>query len=395
MPRSLFCRSALSVILLLGALTNASVVAGSERVALIHTPEAGIQPQAVVDDLGTLHLIYYSGNADGGDVFYVKQNPGASSFSTPLRVNSNPDSAMAVGSIRGAQLAVGRHQRPHVAWDGLGKGAARVPGGKDKTHAPMLYARLNDAGSRFEPERNVINYAFGLDGGGSVAADPKGNVYVTWHGSSLSNTNGEAGRAVYIARSSDVGRTFQAETPATSQPTGACGCCGMKAFADSSGAVYLLYRSASEMVNRSEMLLISPRPNADFVVANAHPWRTGSCPMSSAGLSEGKDGALAAWETTGQVYFASVNGSTQQLSPPQSPAGTGKRKHPIAVSNKRGEILLAWTEGTGWAKGGAVAWQLYDSAGKPTADKGRVEGVPVWGLVTAYAKPDQSFMIIY
>ena len=169
----------------------------------------------------------------------------------------------------------------------------------------------------------------------------------------------------------------------------------MKALADSSGAVYVLYRAASEMVNRSEMLLISPHPNADFVIAHAHAWRTGSCPMSSAALSEGKEGALAAWETAGQVYFAQVNRSTQQLSPPQSPAGTGKRKHPIAVSNKRGEVLLAWTEGTGWAKGGSVHWQLFDSAGKATAEKGRAEGVPIWGLVTAYAKPDESFVIVY
>jgi DNA-binding beta-propeller fold protein YncE len=42
----------------------------------------------------------------------------------------------------------------------------------------MLYARLDDAGTAFEPQRNLIQVAAGLDGGGSVAADQAGNVYV-------------------------------------------------------------------------------------------------------------------------------------------------------------------------------------------------------------------------
>jgi len=36
---------------------------------------------------------------------------------------------------------------------------------------PMLYTRLNDAGTAFEAERDLITVARGLDGGGSVAAD--------------------------------------------------------------------------------------------------------------------------------------------------------------------------------------------------------------------------------
>ena len=41
---------------------------------------------------------------------------------------------------------------------------------------------LSDEGSAFEPQRNVMQFAEGLDGGGSVAADVQGNVYVAWHG---------------------------------------------------------------------------------------------------------------------------------------------------------------------------------------------------------------------
>jgi hypothetical protein len=260
--------------------------------------------------------------------------------------------------------------------------------------APMLYTRLNDAGTAFEPERDVITKARGLDGGGSVAADEMGNVYVFWHAPKPGNTNGEAGRAVFFARSTDEGKTFAPEKLATDKPTGACGCCGMKAFADNRGNMFALYRAASEKVNRDEVLLVSRNSGKDFEIAFSHPWKVASCPMSSAFFSESKAGVLASWETEGKVYFARVDPKTLKVSEPVSPPGTTRRKHSVAVGNPQGEVLLAWAEGTGWQKGGAVAWQLYDKAGNPT-EKGRADGVPVWGLVSAFAKQDGSFVIVY
>jgi hypothetical protein len=44
---------------------------------------------------------------------------------------------------------------------------------------------------------------------------------------------------------------------------------------------------------------------------------------------------------------------------------------------------------------GTVAWHVYDKDGKVTAEKGRSDGVPVSSLVSAFAKPDVSFVIVY
>jgi hypothetical protein len=309
-------------------------------------------------------------------------------------VNSQKGSAIAAGSIRGAQLAVGKNGRAHVAWDGMGKGAAKVNiGGKDV--APLLYTRLNEAGTAFEPERNILTYTAGLDGGSSVAADLQGNVYVTWHGSAPDNQDKEAGRAVFVARSTDEGKTFQREKPAVAKKTGACGCCGMRAFADSQGAVYILYRAATDMMERGETLLVSPKPGADFAVAYSHPWKAMTCPMSSATLTEGKTGVLAAWETADQVYFASIDPKTMQVSRPIAPLAGAKKKHPVAVANANGETLFVWTEGTGWAKGGSVVWQIFDQDGKPIGEKGRAPGVPVWSLPTGFTRADGGFVIVY
>src|SRR5262249_43885903 len=46
----------------------------SRGVELLRTPDGGIQPQAVVDAKGTLHLIYFKGDkAEAGDLFYVRR----------------------------------------------------------------------------------------------------------------------------------------------------------------------------------------------------------------------------------------------------------------------------------------------------------------------------------
>ena len=84
---------------------------------------------------------------------------------------------------------------------------------------------------------------FGLDGGGTLAADSLGNVYVAWHGKIGGAVDGEAGRQVWLAVSHDDGKTFAAEVPAGGTPTGACGCCGMAMFATSDGTLLALART--------------------------------------------------------------------------------------------------------------------------------------------------------
>jgi len=362
------------------------------KVALIRTPDDGIQPQAAVDANGTLHLIYFKGNQGGGDIFYVRREKVREGFSPPIRVNQMPASAIATGTIRGAHLAVGKNGRVHVSWMG-GSGATRAQvNGKEVT--PMLYTRLNDAGTTFEPERNLITSAAGLDGGGTVAADADGNVYVAWHASAPGNEQGEAGRAVFVARSGDDGKTFERESRAYPKPTGACGCCGMRAFADSTGTLYILYRAANE-ISRDMTLLVSRDRAASFERTTVSKWLIKGCPMSSCSFAEGSGGVLAASEKNERVYFNVINPMPLALSKPVSGPGSGKSKHPVLAANSKGDVLLAWTEGTAWQKGGALAWQLFDKEGRPAAEIGRTNGVPVWGLPAAFARPDGNFAIIY
>jgi hypothetical protein len=384
-------RSAFLVALILGTLALPAAAADGKPTVL-RTPDRGIQPQAVVDAKGVLHLIYFKGKEAEGDLFYVRREPDKDKFSEPIRVNSQEASAIATGTIRGGHIALGKDGRVHVAWNGSGKARPQAPNNGN----PMLYSRLDETSKAFEPQRNLMKQTYILDGGGTVGADEKGNVYVAWQARKVGSEAGEANRQVWVAKSTDDGKTFSTEVLANKQPTGACGCCGMRGFVDSKGALHLLYRSASG--GTRDMYLLSSKDQAkSFQSSMLQKWKIDICPMSSEAFAEGPKGVLAAWQTEEQVYFATLKPGTNEIGKPQGAPGTGpKRKHPALAVNDKGETILVWTEGTEWNKGGSLAWQVYDAAGKPTEQKGRLDGgVPVWGLPTVVATPAGEFIIIH
>ena len=358
-------------------------------VSTARVPDGGFQPQAAADAKGTIHLIYFTGEAMHGDVEYVRSGDGGETFSKPIRVNSQEGSVVATGTVRGAHMALGKGGRVHVAWMGSGKAAPKA-GHKS---SPMLYTRLNDAGDAFEPQRNLIQKRPGLDGGGSVAADERGNVYVAWH--APKDGEGEENRHVWVTRSKDDGRTFGPEVAANPKPTGVCACCGMRIFA-SDGGVHILYRGATKTVNR-DMHLLSSRDNAQtFEIAKVHPWKVGKCVMSTASFGSGAADTLAAWETREQIYFAKVSQNSSTAAAESHAPGDGpNRKHPSVAAGRDGRFVVAWTEGTGWNKGGKVRWQLFASDGTPEGEAGEAGGLSAWGVPAALALPDGSFRVIF
>ncbi len=379
-----------SLIAAAGLAVPALHAAIDQKVTILRTPNGGIEPQAAVDERGKLHLIYFKGDPNGGDLYYVRREAGKEAFSAPIRVNSHAGSAVATGSVRGVHLAIGRSGRIHVSWMGSKTAEPKGPGGA----TPMLYTRTNDTNNGFEPERNVMQFAAGLDGGGSIAADRSGNVYVTWHAGD--ERQGEAKRQVWVARSTDDGRTFSRETPAFAKPTGACGCCSMRAFTDNRENLYLLYRSATQLVHRDMYLLCSTDHGRDFSGQMLQPWKINACPMTTSSISQEGDRVLVAWETAGQVYYSEVAPGTSKFSTPIAAPGTsGKRKYPAVAGNQKGETILAWTEGTGWKKGGSLAWQVFDAKGTPVGEPGNAPGVPVWGLPSVVSLPGGGFTIFY
>jgi hypothetical protein len=83
------------------------------------------------------------------------------------------------------------------------------------------------------------------------------------------------------------------------------------------------------------------------------------------------------------------------LAPVAAPGMGENRKYPAVAGNAQGETIFVWTEGMGWKKGGGVAWQVYDKDGHATVEQGKADGVPVWSLVAAYARPDGTFVVLF
>lgn len=377
--------------------------APGDPVRLVRVPNQGLQPQTFGEPGGVLHMLYFEGDPRQGDLYYSRSEDAGMTFASPLRVNSQEGSAIAIGTIRGGQLAVGKGGRVYAAWNGSDRAQPEGVLNPDsgKPGAPMLYARLNERRTAFEPQRNLMLHSFGLDGGGSIAADRDGHVYVAWHGIGDSGPTGagqegEARRSVWITKSTDHGRTFLKEAKAWPEETGACGCCGMKLFAGPQGDVLGLYRSATASVHRDIYLLNSSDRGRSFQGTLLQKWEINACPMSSMDLAANAGVVAAAWETGGQVFWTHVSepeGRAGQIIP--APGHGKNRKHPRLAVNNRGEVLLVWTEGTGWQKGGSFAWQVFDRSGRPVSELGQAPGIPAWSFAAAAVRPDDGFTIVY
>ena len=298
-------------------------------------------------------------------------------------------SAIAAGTIRGAQAALGKDGLVHVIWNGSN---AKLPQG---SHMPLLYTRSTDGGNTFEPQR-ALSGDWPLDGGGAVAADALGHVHVFWHAGNAMGKDGEITRRVFLRSSEDDGKSFGAERAISPEGLGVCGCCAMQAVASNDGnRVYALFRSAYDNgMSRHIVSLVSHDGGKTFAHAVVDKWSVAACPMSSMSLVAGPRGMIGAWERQGQVYlglFEKGSASPTQVTAPEGK--TGARKHPVLAVDTNGQTLMAWTEGTGWQKGGSLAWQLFDTNFQPMKERGTASGVPVWSFGSVASTPD-GFVIV-
>jgi hypothetical protein len=253
---------------------------------------------------------------------------------------------------------------------------------------------MNDARTAFEPERNLAQTSVSPDAA-AVAADASGTVYVAWH-AQIPGGKDESDRRLWVARSTDDGRSFAAEAAASKAALGACGCCGVRALADRRGVLRLLFRSAVQLTSRDTYLLTSYDKGTSFSSDLMQPWQVGACPMSTFGLVETGTDVLAAWETGGQLQWLRIDETTSRRSNWTTPSGDAtNRRYPAIAGNQRGEVLLAWIEGASWNKGGTLAWQRFGSDGKPAGEIGRRPAAPTWDTPAVAVRPDGSFIVLY
>ena len=353
----------------------------ADDVALMRIPNEGIQPQVQVDRSGHLHLIYYLGEPGHGDLFYVTRSAGEGAWSPPMRINHYPDAAVSGGTIRGAQMCVGKGNRVHVAWFGSGE-VAKHFSNAEKPPTPLLVTRLADDGKSFEKERNLMTWTGALDGGGSITCDDNGRVWVAWHGRGDSKMDGEMGRDMFLTMSDNEGKSFHRERRIREAPRGACACCGMRVHYMEPDRLHIAYRGIQGKV-RPMIDLRSKDGGRTFQYSSFNPWEIEACPMSSVSLLSMPDGGLLFGnEQAGRIRLNHYSVDKDRVVPFSDSLKEMPGKHASMAKDEDGNILLSWAEGAGWAKGGSLRWKLLDRKGnlQQSMDATQSYEIPVWSF---------------
>lgn len=368
-------------------LSVSPLLAMAEEVRWQRLPAGGRQPQIAIEADGTAHMTYLNGDSKESDVWYRRRGRGETDFSEPVRVNDVTGTAIQLGTIRGAQIAVSGDGIVHIAWNGGPK--ARKQAGKDA----LYYARMKKGDTRFESAKNLLGDMRNLDGGASIAADASGNVAVVWHANPPAGPADELHRSVFAAISTNSGSTFSEPRILNRDATGACGCCALSAAFRSPGQLQIIYRAAFTGMDRDVMNLSGPISSPPWTSTRLEAWKVGMCPMSTSTLGKTSDGGYwNAWEAGDRVTFAKTT-DTAAIPFFKTPAGH-LAKHPRLATNAKNESLCVWTEDTGWARGGRVQWQLLDPAGKELGS-GHRDDLPAWDFAAVIPDRDDGFLILY
>ncbi|MES2598158.1 MAG: hypothetical protein V4662_22680 [Verrucomicrobiota bacterium] len=356
--------------------------ASQAQVKVEAVPEGGIQPQVLVDAKGTVHLVYLKGDPKACDLRYTHRAVTDKAWADPIAVNSTPASAVGTGTIRGAQLALGRENSVQVVWNGV---STKL--GEKQHRSPLYHARKSASAATFEKQRDWLGDTVALDGGASIAANAEGRVCLVWHAAKAFGLR-EGSRYIFVRESSDDGATFSEPRELNSAQPGVCPCCSLKAHLDSQGTLNVIYRAAMKPDERG-MALIRETKDGKASITPLDDWHIAMCPMSSISIHEASGKVRAAWENDGQLV------TTLLTDPVPSTLKSGPKgsKHPAIAMGSEGKMLLTSITNSGWMKPGRLHWELRDASGKVLeAQDG--DKLPVWSFATSYALPDGSFIIL-
>lgn len=332
--RSVSCLAALIGFFALTASPGIS----ADLVRVIRTPNNGQVPDAETDKNGVIHIAYVSNL----DAFYVSSTNDGTTFTTALRINSEPGSVHPPNMFRGPDLAIGKTGRVHVAWY-VNAYQRKLPEHNWGVH----YSHLDAGQTAFVKALNLNqkpsdNY--------SLAADDNGNVAVIW-----------MKEKIFVNTSTNNGQTFFfAQNIPISTP---CECCASRAYFSRDNTLYVAYRDKANDI-RDMQLLTRAKMSGAFAKQkiSSTPWLIKGCPMTGAFLTGSRNGLIImAWETKGEISYTRIDPSSRFASPTEIKAAP-KGKWPIALAAPDGTVLVSWKNGS------ALSWQLRDASDKPIGE---------------------------
>ena len=298
---------------------------------------------------GTFYVAWVNHNADQADVMLAHFNQKSEMQGSAVRVNREPGVATA---WRGDQpsVAVAPDGAVYVLW------TKRIEGEK---HGSDIYLSAStDRGQRFASEVKVNDDKTpGAHGMHALAVAKDGRIYAGWldernvhvpkHSTKAEGHHMESNRDLYLAYSTDGGRTFSANRKVASD---ACPCCKTALAVSADGTLYAGWRQVLPGNFRHIAVASSTDGGTKFstpVIVSDDRWMLQGCPVSGPSLSvDAASGNLkVVWYAAGEgdapgVYAAESKDQGQSFSSRQLLSQENVRGTPaLAVGNKNSIAL--------------------------------------------------------
>ena len=281
------------------------------------------------------------GGSDGS--LHVSVTPAGATGALPTVTVRDPAGPIEAHGEAPPQLAVDRDGGISVLYT-VGK---EVPGERFPKSA-LRFIRSTDEGRSWSDPRTVNDGTeFGSHNFHALTAAPDGSLLATW----LDARRGKSG--VWMSRSTDGGRTWEANRPIYSDPT--CPCCRTSVAVAGDGSIYVAWRAILPGDVRDVVVTRSSDGGKSWaapVRVRADDWVYPGCPHAGPSLEADAKGAVhVAWWTgkegeAGVYYARSTDGARTFVA---QPIATGERARPahvqLAVSGER--VYLAWDDGLG------------------------------------------------
>jgi hypothetical protein len=292
----------------------------------------------------------------GRVVAWVSAPGGGSDGSLHLSVTPHGASApLSTATVRDPLGAIEAHGEapPQLAADAEGGISVLYAVGKEVPgerfpQSALRFIRSVDSGRTWSAPVTVNDgREFGSHNFHSLTGAPDGSLLATW----LDARKGKSG--VWMSRSTDGGRTWEANTPIYTDPT--CPCCRTSVAVTGDGTIYVSWRAILPGDIRDVVVSRSTdrgRTWATPVRVRADDWVYAGCPHAGPSLEVDARGDVhVAWWTgkegeAGVHYARSADGGRSFVA---QPIATGKKARPahvqLAVSGQR--VYVAWDDGLG------------------------------------------------
>lgn len=282
------------------------------------------------------------------DVMLARFDAHGKASSAPVRVN--PQAGIAT-AWRGDQpnVAVAKNGSVYVVW------TARVE--SDGKKGTDLYLSVsNDMGQTFAApvkinddkspaEHGMHSLDVGDDGRIYVSWLDERNVHVPKPSTKAEGHHMESNRELFIADSSDGGRTFSRNRKVAAD---ACPCCKTALAVAPDGTVYISWRHVLPGNFRHIAVTSSSDAGATFskpVIVSDDKWMLQGCPVSGPSLSAEGGVLKVLWYAAGEgnapgLYFAESRDKGQSFSPRQLLAQEGVRGTPVLAANGGSDVAI-------------------------------------------------------